>query len=341
MAVAWHRAASVLLCLGLTAVLLCLGGLSAQGEDKVAFTIKDERITESSGLTRDTNSDLYWTANDSGDKGTVFGLDEDGEVTGTLNFRGAVIDVEALAMHENRLYVGDIGDNGRERQFVTVYFFDDPTPSDETIEYRAYDFSYPDGAKDAETMFVDGSGRLFFVTKGDEAGIYAAPEEPSRDGENELERVADAPAYATDGVYLPDDDLIALRTYVSIEVVDPNEDYEVVARSAVPAQQQGETLALDLDGESLLVGSEGENSEVYTVPIPQKVGDAPSGDSKPPSTESPSATPSDKQEPEPSEAAVKDSEGRQRTGTWLALGVAGLVAVVAGFVVFRAPGKRE
>src|SRR6188472_3982421 len=98
----------------------------AAAEDTVAFRIKDARITESSGLAVDRAGNLYWTINDSGDRGVAYGIGLDGKVQGTLNFRAQPIDVEAVAVHDNRLYVGDIGDNTSRRSFVRVFFFNNP-----------------------------------------------------------------------------------------------------------------------------------------------------------------------------------------------------------------------
>jgi hypothetical protein len=69
----------------------------AAAEDTVAFTIKDARITESSGLAVDSAGNIYWTVNDSGDRGVAYGLGLDGKVQGTLNFRAQPVDVEAVA----------------------------------------------------------------------------------------------------------------------------------------------------------------------------------------------------------------------------------------------------
>ena len=90
---------------------------------------QDDRITESSGLARDAAAGPYWTVNDSGDGGTAYGLSPTGKILGTLNYRAQPDDVEAVAVHEDRLYVADIGDNNDERDFVTVYYFDDPRPA--------------------------------------------------------------------------------------------------------------------------------------------------------------------------------------------------------------------
>ncbi|MET0695085.1 MAG: hypothetical protein ABWY56_14215, partial [Propionibacteriaceae bacterium] len=246
----------------------------AGAEDTVAFTIQDSRITESSGLARDPKAKIYWTVNDDGDEGTAYGLTPQGQVKGIVGFRAEPRDVEAVAMHDDALYVGDIGDNRSSRDFVTVYWIDNPEPDNQTVPYRAYDFSYPDGAHDAETLLVDGNGRLYIVTKGLPGGVYRAPKNPSRSEVNELKKVGTAPAFVTDGVFLPDDDKIVLRTYVSVEVLDAS-TYKTVARATAPLQKQGESIALSLDGGSLLLGSEGKRSSVLEIPIPTSVTDAP------------------------------------------------------------------
>jgi hypothetical protein len=301
--------------------------------DTVAFTIRDERVTESSGLVRDTDADLYWTVNDSGDEGTVYGVTDNGNVKGIVGFRAEPVDVEAVAMYEDRLYVADIGDNGSKRDFVTVYYFNNPEPNNRTVPFRSYDFSYPDGPHDAETLLVDGDGRLYIVTKGIRGAVYQAPRRPSRQGVNELKKVADAPAYVTDGVFLPDGDEIALRTYVSVEVLDAS-SYKTVALAAAPYQRQGESIAVALDGKSLLVGSEGKRSTVLEIDIPGSVGDAPSAGSAPPKSATPTPTPSTST-PTTGDDQMDDDEGPpvSRAGTILSLSLAGLVALVAGVVV--------
>ncbi len=305
----------------------------ADAKDKVAFTIGDERIEESSGLATDFDNERYWTVNDSGDKGRAFALDTDGEVTGTLSFGAEPTDIEAVAMHNGRLYLADIGDNDADREFVTVYYFDDAEPGSGQQSYRAYDFEYPDGPRDAEALFVDDDGRLYIVSKEGKGGIYAAPEEPSRQGINELERVGDAPAFVTDAVSLPDGQGVALRTYVSVEVLDP-QSFELIGRAPLPFQRQGESITVSLDREKLLVGSEGAKSDVYSVDIPAEVKEASEGESSPPPSkkQSPSkntskAPPSTPAESEPPAA------GDNRGGTFFSLGAAAVVALIAGLVV--------
>ena len=290
----------------------------AASEDTVAFTIDDTRITESSGLAADPGGSLYWTVNDSGDRGVAYGIGLDGTVQGTLNFRAQPRDVEAVAVHGDELYVADIGDNTSKRSFVRVYFFTNPRANGLTVTYQAYDFRYPDGPHNAETLLVDESGRLFIVAKGGKAGIYEAPADPKRKGVNKLEKVGSAPSNVTDGTFLPGGERIALLTYSSVQVIDAN-NYQVVDSVPIPEQPQAESLTLSLDQESLLVGSEGKKSKVYSVPVPSDASATP--------------TPGESSDAESDVPENQANSWQSRRGTLLALGLAGFVALVAGTVV--------
>ena len=309
------RRVSILLLAGLFFAII--PGVAA-AEDTVAFTIKDARITESSGLAVDPAGNIYWTINDSGDRGVAYGLGLDGKVQGTLNFRAQPIDVEAVAVHNNRLYVGDIGDNTSRRSFVRVFFFNNPRANGLTVSYHAYDFRYPDGPHNAETLLVNGSGRLFIVTKGQDGAVYAAPKKPDRQGINGLKKVGTAPSDVTDGTFLPSGDKIALLTYTTVIVIDAS-TYGVLASSPIPHQRQAESLTLSLDEKSLLVGSEGKNSKVYTVPIPSQT--------------TPTPTPSEEPQTETDVPDDRSDAIQNQKGTLLALGLAAFAALVAGTVV--------
>lgn len=264
----------------------------------------------SSGLARDVNAGLYWTANETGDRGVVYGLTTTGAVRGTLNYRAKPVDVEGLAVVNDTLYVGDIGDRTRTRGLITVYRFDNPRATGLTVTYRSYDFAFRDGPKDAETLLVTESGRILLVTAGKNAAIYAGPRQPSRQVLNRLTKVADAPDDITDGAFLPGGKKIALRSNRTVYILDAG-SYETVVSAELSTQPKGKSLAISLDGESLLLGTQGRNAKVYAVPIPTKV--------------TPSASPS-------IDAQNEEVAGMGRRGTLLALGLAAIVAVVAGVV---------
>jgi hypothetical protein len=312
---------------GAIVVALALCGLFpsiAAAKATVAFTIKDERVVESSGLARDTVAGLYWTVNDSGASGAAYGVQPNGKVRGSLNYLAQPEDVEAVAFHDDRLYLGDIGDNDEKRDFVRVYFFNHPRANGLTVDYRAYDFRYPNGSHDAETLLVNGKGRLFIVTKADKGGIYAAPKKPSRDGVNDLKRVGSAPAVITDGTFLPGDKQIALLSYDSVRVIDAD-TYKSVATAKIPRQPQAESITVSLDGQSLLVGSEGKKSKVYAMPVPGSETSTP--------TPTPSGAPDQSDPGDVPDEDAGPNAGQSNAGTFLAVGLAGFVAVVAGVVV--------
>ena len=299
----------------IAASLVLVGLLPATAfAQTVAFTIKDGRMLSPSGLARDVNAGIYWTADESGDRGVVYGLTTAGAVRGTLNYRTRPVDVEGLAVVGDTLYVGDIGDRTGSRSFVTVYRFDNPRATGLTVTYRSYDFEFRDGPKNAETLLVSDSGRILLVSAGKDAAIYEGPRQPSRQVVNRLTKVADAPADITDGVFLPGGRQIALRSNTTAYVLDAS-SYETVATGDLPTQSKGKSLAVSLDGESLLIGTQGRNATIYSVPVPAIA------------TSAPSATPSAEPDGEGEEAA-----GVGRRGTLLALGLAAVVAVIAGVV---------
>lgn len=300
---------------------------------ELAFTITDQRVTESSGLARDTDNNVFWTINDSGDRGVVYAIGPDGRTRGTVEFDADPVDVEAIAYANGRLYVADIGDNQAQRESVRIYVINAPTPGvDRGSSFTTYEFTYPDGPHDAEAILVEESGRIRIVTKAPTGGIYLAPEQLTTGGRNELTRVADAPAWVTDATVLPSGQF-AVRTYLSLEVLDP-ESHASVARARLPFQPQGESLTVSMTDQVLLIGSEGAQSRVLRVPIPAALDEVPpAGESPPPSPLPP---------PPEDTGSVLDSVGVNRSGTYTALALAFLVAIVSAVVVFvRGKGAEQ
>ncbi|WP_167218142.1 hypothetical protein [Kribbella shirazensis] len=300
---------------------------------KRLFTIKDERIKESSGLAKSVkHPGVYWTVNDSGDTGRVFAVDTTGEVKAVVRFGAKVNDVEALGIdRDGTLYIADIGDNEENREQIEIYTIPEPeTLEDESnVKYRRYDFTYPDGAHDAETLLIEpGTSQLYIVTKAVKGTgtIYAAPPAPSREGTNDLTKLAAAPAgVITDGTFLPDGQRVVLRTYADVTTVAWGDTPNAVARGAAPLGQ-GETVALGPADNTVLVGSEGANSAVYQVQVPAKAASTP---------------PKAGATPKPATAPENNSSdaGKSNNFRWIIVG-AGLFALIITIVTFP-PGRRE
>ena len=236
-------------------------------------SLRDPEINESSGLAVSArHPGLLWTHNDGGSVARLLGVDASGRTVARVTLAGIdPYDPEALAPGRvggrPGLYLGDIGDNLEERPDVSVFAVREPRRlGDATATATWYRFTYPDGPHDAEALLVGPNGRLLIATKGfADAGLYRAPARLVSEaaGTNELTRIADVPPLVTDGAYLPDG-RFALRTYSAVHVYDrPGHQ---VAVADLPPQPQGESLAAD--GDHLLVGSEGLDSEVLPVPVP-------------------------------------------------------------------------
>lgn len=305
---------------------------------ETAFTFQDQRITESSGLV--VADGLAVTTNDSGDSGRVFVVDTaTGKTVGVTSWSPDPEDVEALApAGPGEVWVGDIGDNRRARSTVTVL----KVPygrGDRVVTPTAYELVYPDRAHDAETLLVQPrTGRLFVVSKDVFGGtVYAAPTRLSPDHPNRLRAVSPGFSFATDGTFFPDGRHYVVRGYAAAAVYRfPG--HEQVASFRLPAQEQGEGIAVGPDGD-LYLSSEGVSSDVLRMPLPRDVrrAMAPPAPSTSAST-SPSTSPS----ASPAEPAAEPAAGAAEESTaaaswpWLAGGAVALVFVVtAAWLLLR------
>jgi hypothetical protein len=210
---------------------------------------------------------------------------------------------------------------------IEVYTIPEPAELEDqsSVKFHRYDFKYPDGAHDAETLLIQPTTkRLYFVTKSSsKAGFYAAPETASIEGTNELTKVAAAPAGVTDGTFMPDGKSVILRTYLDVQNVVWGRTPTVVAKTTVIGKQS-ESIAVGPAGNDVIVGSEGPNSAVYQVQVPVKKA---------------AASPSASATPKPTAAGAGTEPKKNHNLRWIVIG-AGLLAVIITFVTFPA-GRRE
>ncbi|MET8246085.1 WD40 repeat domain-containing protein [Streptomyces sp. NPDC005202] len=242
------------------------------------FTIKDPRITESSGLAAShLHPGIYWTHNDSNDGPYIYAVDSrTGKTvaTVTLSGVGSPRDVEAISIGPgNQIYVGDIGDNhGGKWPSVWIYKLREPKVlKDQTVRATQYVVKYSDGARDAESLVVHPrTGRVYIIDKKEDGGhLYEGPARLSSSGTNVFRPVAAVDLWATDAAYSPDGRQLAVRGYFGGIAYAWNDGrIKREGRLDVPLQGQGESITYSADGTELLYGSEGAGSPVQAESAP-------------------------------------------------------------------------
>ena len=155
---------------------LLLAACSAGGDDvppdpiiQVVGNLENKKLNEASGLARSNRAaNLYWAINDDGPP-VIHALDSSGANLGVVRIAAAKNrDWEDIASfsYNGKAYlaVADIGDNDAKHNNVTVYIVEEPAPSEATIDIAwRIDFSYPNGALDAESLAVDATGEEIYV----------------------------------------------------------------------------------------------------------------------------------------------------------------------------------
>ena len=267
-------------------------GGTARG-DTVAFTIKDSRITESSGLAASAvHKGVVYTHNDSGGVPKIYALGPSGQVVAVLTLAGAgARDWEAMAIGRDgrgrpAIFVADIGDNlGGAWPYVTVYRVPEPARlRSQTLQAVRFRMKYEDGPRNAETMMINPrTNRLYIASKLFGGKVYEAPARLRTGGFNVLRKAGDAPPIATDGAFAPDGRTCVIRTYFGARLYSVGADGrpgETIKSLDLPRQVQGESVTYTPDGRSLLVGSEGTNQPVYRIPLPDEALPTPSPGAK-------------------------------------------------------------
>jgi hypothetical protein len=267
---------------------------------KTVGTISSGEITESSGIAASRCAEnVFWTHNDSGDDAFLFALNAKGEKLGTWKVRNSKnTDWEDIAAFKNAagecfLYIGDIGDNLRKRDFLVVFRVPEPAVSAsaktsnektplfaESIE--PIKFEYPDARHDAETLLAHPqTGELYVLTKRlrGAAGVYKLSKNYIPNKINRLEKIADfsVPAvpngFLTGGDISPDGRRVVVCDYFSAyEIVLPEaaKNFDDIWREKpliveLGEREQGEAVCYSADGAAIYATSENKNSPIIEV----------------------------------------------------------------------------
>ncbi len=256
-------------------------------------TLENQSINESSGIAASRrNKDIFWTHNDSGDEAFLYAVDRQGKHCGVWRVKGAQAqDWEDMAAWKDAksgksyLYIGDIGNNSKRREFLTVYRIVEPviTAKDsattkekpaETTPAEALKLKYPEGNFDAEALMIHPqTGDLYIITKvmGAAAKVFKLKAPFMQQKEARLIEVAEVQVpnqfigFLTGGDISPDGHRVALCDYLSaFEITLPDQKgiaFDEIWKQPVQVlnigkRKQGEAICYSADGMALLATSE-------------------------------------------------------------------------------------
>lgn len=174
--------------------------------------LQSPQLVEASGLcVSRSNPNILWSHNDSGHSNRLFAVGKNGENYGYFFLTGAGSrDYEDICIGngpeegKDYIYLGDIGDNHAQYNFIVIYRFPEPNAQNlplEGVHYmdasdiERFEFEYPDGPRDAETLMIDPWTKdLYIVSKRDfRSIIYRAKFPLTSEKRTKLERLAQLP----------------------------------------------------------------------------------------------------------------------------------------------------
>ena len=134
-------------------------------------------INEASGLAASIKSPgILWKHNDSGDENRIFAISTDGSLKGTFYLSGVSNrDWEDISVGpgpdtgKSYIYLAEIGDNESKFDQKYVYRFEEPSipsnPAEPVLVQNVTKiaFTYPDSARDAETIMVDPTTKDIYI----------------------------------------------------------------------------------------------------------------------------------------------------------------------------------
>lgn len=245
--------------------------------------VEDHDLEELSGLVASrVDPTAFWVHEDSGNTPVLTAIDSSGATLSRHELPDRFADFEDLAAAVDpetgvpTLFLGDIGDNGQSRGEIVVWVVDEPHPDvDGPLEPLAMHLTYPDGARNAETLLVDPvTFDLYLVTKGGNAGVYVKRAPHDAEGPFELEALGEPASLAltaTGGDVSPDGSRVVVRDYTETARLWIRDGYLPLEDAfdaepcavAIHPEQQGEAIAFTAGG--LVTVSEGVGPSLYYI----------------------------------------------------------------------------
>lgn len=286
-------------------VMILIGGgyayYKVKRNKEISGFLQSAETKETSGISSSgIFSDIYYIHNDSGDTSRFFAITPKGNLVSTFYFQKDQLlpqwnpDCEDIAVGKgprsgkSYVYLGDIGDNFYEREYITIYRFEErsswiSSPVNHLVPVQLH-LTYPDSPQDAETLMIDPIQNLLYVVnkRTDPIRIYSTP----LNFKNNEKRVLTLRGhihfpgykpfkYITAGDISKDGTKILLKSYGKVYYWKRGENEAVwQAMQRKPEelpydiQRQGEAIGFTADGEGYYTTSEGSFAAIYYYRLP-------------------------------------------------------------------------
>lgn len=270
---------------GLLTMISCK--LDVPGVDKTQFAatptsapVQAGLIDEASGMV-DSRSQPgnVWVNQDSGSPTELALLGHDGKLKGKITIPGSSNrDWEEMASGPgprdgvHYLYVGDIGDNLGQNGIYQVYRFPEPASLQTPVtQVERINFRYPDGARDAEAMFIDPQSKAIYIISKREQNVrlYRLNYPQNINEVTIAEPFGELPigTFTTAAAISPDGMEILIRNYTEIRYWKRNPDQSIpdalqngtsrtVPSIPFPTDPQPEAICFEKDGKGYFTLSE-------------------------------------------------------------------------------------
>lgn len=237
---------------------------------------------------------ILYVHNDSGDSSRFFAIDLKGNLLCSYKFEGisnnslGVMDCEDIAIgpgpkqYQAYIYLADIGDNDASRTSIQVYRFAEPTNHEgrAAIDAATLDLTYPDGAKDAETLLIDPVEKMLYIIskREDSASVYRSSLDFQDKDKKELEFFGKfflegkgIEKWIVSGSIASDGSGILLKTVSSVyywkrqgnEPIYTTLKRAPVKQTAYKMHGQEEAVSFTPDGNGYYILAEGKASTIY------------------------------------------------------------------------------
>lgn len=266
---------------------------AAWGAAVAMGNVADPELNEISAVVpSQLNPGVLWVLEDHGGEAEIYAILADGTGLGALSLDGLEnLDWESMALSACDegwcLWIGDTGNNDRDREQRGVHRIVEPNLFDGTVILPAtttatsYYFHYPSTPEDVEAMVVEPSGRPVIITKEPEgvSNLYAvSTTTPDADelvtllGQLVVDTGEDTGRkLVTDASLWPDGSRLLLRTYASVlELVLgegglDNISTAVMTEVVGAEEPRGEGIGYDPLGSAFYQVPEGVNPTIWKV----------------------------------------------------------------------------